>query len=100
MQILYSYRIYTDRLLDVFLKIQEKKIKSNKKVHRRISVREVTFLAARPHSYIIFCRFLRLLPPFRLLRFYVQKKFPPENGGGLAPPPAPILPMSTALDQN
>ena len=82
------------------MRIQEEKIELNKKVHRRICVRDVTFLAARPHFYVIFCRFLRLPPPFRLHRFYEEKKFPPENNGGLVPPLAPIPPVSTTLDQN
>ena len=51
-----------------------KKIELQKKVHRKIFVRDITFLAARP-PYAIFCRFFRLLPLFRLLRFYVEKKF-------------------------
>ena len=50
-----------------------KKIELQKKVHRKIFVRDITFLAARP-PYAIFCRFFRLLPLFRLLRFSAEKK--------------------------
>ena len=75
-QILYSYLRYT--LLDVFflllalretMRNQEVKIELQKKVHRRICVRDITFLAACPSSSVIFCRF------FRLLRFYEEKHF-------------------------
>ena len=74
---------------------QEGKIELQKKEHRRICLRVNTFLAARPPSYIIFCRFFLLLPAFGLFRFYVQKFFfAPENGGVAG---APIPPVSTAL---
>ena len=36
------------------------KIELQKKVHRRICVRDITFLTARPPFYVTFCR---LLPP-------------------------------------
>ena len=42
-------------------------------MHRIDRVREITFLSARPPSYVILCRFFRLLPPFRLLQFYKGK---------------------------
>ena len=37
-----------------FMKNQEKKIELQKKAHRRICVRDITFLAARLPSYVIF----------------------------------------------
>ena len=40
---------------------QEGKIELRKKVHRRICVRDITFLTARPPFYVIFCCFLCLL---------------------------------------
>ena len=47
-----------------FMRNQEGKIGLQKKVHRRICARDITFLTARPPlSYIIFCFFLPLLPP-------------------------------------
>ena len=53
----------------------------------------ITFLAARLRSYLIFCGFFSPIPPFRLLRFYVEKKFfAPKNvgeGGGWHPPDSP-----------
>ena len=49
------------------MKIQEEKIELQKKVHREVCVRDNLFLAARHPSYVIFCRFFRLLPSFRLL---------------------------------
>ena len=59
--ILYSYLRYTDRFLIgawmSFMKNQEKKIGLHKRVHRRICVRDITFLAAHPPSYVMFCRF-------------------------------------------
>ena len=51
------------------MRIQEEKIESQENVHRRICLRDVTYLVARPTSNIICC-FSCLLPPFRLLRFY------------------------------
>ena len=40
------------------------KIDLQEKVHRRICVRDITFLTARPPpSYVSFCCFLRPLPP-------------------------------------
>ena len=38
------------------------KIELQKKVRRRIRVRDITFLTARPPFYITLCCFLRLLP--------------------------------------
>ena len=79
MQILYIYLRYTDMLLDVFslllaryqslMRNEKGKIKLQKKVHRRIYVRDITFSAALSPSYVVFCPFFRLLSPFRLLRF-------------------------------
>ena len=79
MQNLYSYLRYTDRLLDAFLLLlavilsefhenQEENIELQKKVHGRSFVRDITFLTARPSSYVVFCRF------FGLLGFYEEKK--------------------------
>ena len=79
MQIWYIYLRYTDMLLDVFslllaryqslMRNEKGKIKLQKKVHRRIYVRDISFLAALPPSYVVFCPFFRLLSPFLLLRF-------------------------------
>ena len=68
---------------------QERKIELQKKVHSRICIRDITFLAAHPPSYVISCRFLRLL------HFYVEKIFfAPENGGGLtSSPPSAYSPV-------
>ena len=56
---------------------QEEKIEFLKRVHRRICVRDITFLAAGPLSYVIFVAF------FVYCVFYVEKScFAPENGGG------------------
>ena len=69
---------------------QEEKIELQKKVHRRICLRDITLLAARPPSYVIFLSF------FRLLRFYEKKKMFQKMMGGLAPP-LPSCLVSTAL---
>ena len=73
-QIWYSYFRYTGRfflnvlsfLLAVILselhEKQEGNIELQKKVHRRICMRDITFLTARPPSYVIFCCFLSILP--------------------------------------
>ena len=46
-----------------FMRNQEEiEIELQKKVHRRICVRAITFLTARPPFYVIFCFHLRLLP--------------------------------------
>ena len=105
MQILYSYLRYTDRLLigfsccslsyhQSFMRNQEGKIGLKKKVHIEICVRDITFLAACPPSYVICCYFFCLLPPFCLFRFYAEKVFfAPANGGVGAPSSL----LSTAL---
>ena len=63
------------RNIQSFLRIQKEKTELKEKVHRRICVRDITCLAARPPSDVIFCRFFNLLLPFRLLRFYAKKIF-------------------------
>ena len=73
--ILYSYFRYTGRLFlgcaffvaRCNIRNQEGiKIELQKKVHRRICVRDI-FLAARHPFYVTFCCFLRLLPlPFQV----------------------------------
>ena len=52
------------------MRIQEEKIELQKKVHGKICVRDITFLAVRSPVDVIFCRF------FRLLQFYVEKIYP------------------------
>ena len=42
---------------------QEGKIELQKNVQRRICVRDITFLTARPPFYVVFCCFLCLLSP-------------------------------------
>ena len=37
-------------------------------------MRNIIFLAERPASYVIFCSFFCLLPPFRLLPFHTEEK--------------------------
>ena len=75
---------------------RKKYIEGQKKLHKIICVRDITFLGARPPYYVIFCRFFRLLPTFRLFRFYVEFFFSaPENGGGGWRPSCPLV--STAL---
>ena len=55
------------------MRIQESKIELQKKVHRGICVRDITFLTARSPSYIIFCCF------FCVLHSWVEKKFAREK---------------------
>ena len=85
--ILYSYLRYTDRLLDLFFlllavilsEFHEKPRRKDlvaEKVHRRICGRNITFLAARPSSYIIFVVF------FVHSDFTKEKKIAPENAVG------------------
>ena len=54
-------------LLAVISELHEKpkgiKIELQKKVHRKICVRDITFLTARLPFYVIFCCFFCLLPP-------------------------------------
>ena len=42
---------------------EELKIELQRKVHKIICVRDITFLTARPLFYVIFCCFPCLLPP-------------------------------------
>ena len=82
-----------------FTRIQEEKIELQKKENRKICVRDITFFAARPLSYVTFCCFFRLLSPFRLLQFCVEKHFCSSKlwEEGELPPPA--SPVSAALIQ-
>ena len=86
---------------------QEGKIElQNLEIHRRICVKDITFLASRPMSFLLF---FHLLLPFCLLRFYIEKKHLLQKlvcvcacvfvcvcvlGGGDAgaPPPPPVPP--------
>ena len=45
-----------------FMRNQEGRIELRKKIHRQSCVRQITFLAAYPRFYVIFWRFLCLLP--------------------------------------
>ena len=78
MQVLYSYISYTGFCLEVlfffrsleyyqsFMRNQEGKNESQKKVHKRICEKDITFLTAHPVLYI-FCCFLCLFsPPFQV----------------------------------
>ena len=58
-----------------FMWNQEGMIELQKKVHRRICMRNIFFLATRPSTYVIFSRFVRLLSPFFLFQFYVETSF-------------------------
>ena len=72
-QILHSQLRCTDMLFEVFFlllavilselhKIQDGKIEFQKKVNRRTYVEDITFMAALPSSYVIFCCFLCVFP--------------------------------------
>ena len=51
-------------LLDVFFLLLSVILSElQKKVHKRICVRDITFLVAHPPSYVLFCRFFPLFPP-------------------------------------
>ena len=82
---------------------QEEKIALHKQVHRRICVKSITFLIVRPPSYVIFCRFFRLHPPFRLLWFYLKKiffcsrKWCGGGGEGFYPHPQCLRPWTISL---
>ena len=61
-----------------FMRNQEGKIELQKKLHRRICVRDITFLTAHPPFYATFCCFLRLfprplLPKWRICRMALIK---------------------------
>ena len=82
---------------------QAGKIKLQKNVHRRICLRYNIFLAARPPSYVIFCRFFLLHPAFGLFRVYIQKFFfAPENGGvaGASIPPVSATLISEIVNES
>ena len=74
MQILNSYLRYTDRHLDVFFMLfalilsdfhgnPRRKIELQKKVHRRISVRDINFLAASLFSLSFLLLFTKKVSP-------------------------------------
>ena len=55
---------------------EEIKIELQKKVHRRICMRAITFLTAHPPFYVIFCCLLYLLPfPSNVLIEWPQKTY-------------------------
>ena len=63
----------------IFMRNQEGRIELQEKVHRPISVREITSLAARPPSYGTFCHFFGLIWFYRDNFFLLQKMV---GGGG------------------
>ena len=72
------------------MRILEEKNELQKKVHRRICMRDINFLAARPP---FLCHFLLLFSSTPILRGKI--KFTPENGSGETG--ATYLPVPTAL---
>ena len=62
-------------LLNINNKFYEEKIELQKKVHRRICVRFITFLAALPPSYFFFLFFFFFLsfPILQLTNFFFRK---------------------------
>ena len=71
--------------------IQEEKTELHKKVHKRICVRHITFLAAR---LPLMSSFLSLFLPTPVIRRKKICFFPENGGGGMA---HPVTPVSTAL---
>ena len=65
----YIYRllhVFFLLLVPILLELHENQRRKNcnrKKGHRRICVKDITFLAAYSPSYVIFCRFFRVLFP-------------------------------------
>ena len=73
--------------------IMKKRLELQKKVDRRICVREMTFLAAHPSSYVIFCWSNSSLLSIPILRG--KKGFVSENVGGYPlPPPSAYGPVA------
>ena len=78
---------------------QEGKIELQKEIHRRICVRQITFLAARAPSYVIFCQFslptpsLSSTPILRMKNKFLLHKMVAE----LVPPASPV---SVTLNSN
>ena len=68
------------------MRIQEVKIELQKRVHKRICVRDITFLAACPNYYVICWNVFCLLLLFGPLQFYVEKENAQENGEGCGAP--------------
>ena len=110
-QLIYSYFRYNGGLPDVlyflfavsFMKNQEGKMELQEIAHRRVCVRDISFLAAHPYFYVIhviFCHFFRLIffslsstPILRSKNFLLHKlaKLGREGVG------TPSLPMFTTL---
>ena len=97
---LYSCLRYTDRLLGALFALlvvilsephenQEGKIELQKKVDRRICLRDNTFLATRPPSYVIFCRFFSYSLPLVYSDFTYKKFFLFQKMVGQLAPPSP-----------
>ena len=59
------------------------KIELQKKDHRRISVREITFLTTRLPFDVIFCCFLRLLPPLSQVTYVLNSSIHNISMGGI-----------------
>ena len=110
MQILYSYLRYTDRFLDVLFLLPAvilSELHENPTRKNWVAEKSTYKTLSEGHHFFgctlfFLCHFLSLFPSiplFRLLRFYVEKKFCSRKwwvGGGSADaPPAP--PVSTAL---
>ena len=73
------------------MKNQEENIELQKKVYGGSFVRGITFLTARPRSFVVFCRF------FDLLGFYEEEeiflwKIVGDLGPSWPPPPPPPAP--------
>ena len=104
-QILYSYLRFTDKFVDVLILLltvillelhenQRKNIQLQKMVHRKTCVRDITFLAKLPASYVIFCSFFLSTSSFSsAVILQRRKKFALENGGrgGCCTPCPPVF---------
>ena len=86
MHISYSYLRYADMLLDVFsscslyyyqsfMRNQETKTELQKKVHRRICVRDITFLAPHPSHFLSLFFFFCLLPSPTQVTYLLNDNF-------------------------
>ena len=59
------------------------KIELQKKGHRRICLMGITFLTTRLPFYVIFCCFLRLLPPLSQMMYLLNGSIDNISMGGI-----------------
>ena len=79
------------------MKNQEENIELQKKVYGGSFVRGITFLTARPRSFVVFCRFFDLLGFYEEEEIFLWKIVGDLGPSCPPPPPSPPPPLSKGL---